>query len=94
MHLPQSFGKERIAIERFIRKESSKNPACEAFGLELLIRDHVKENGGKCPVAVEELVAKQLIENYCADVLTYHQDVEVTFYMRQSGRCSTGRHSS
>ena len=73
MHLPQSFGKERIAIERFIRKESSKNPACEAFGLELLIRDHVKENGGKCPVAVEELVASLA----CIKGITYRGRVVV-----------------
>ena len=32
--------------------------ACDEFGLELLIRDHVKENSGQCPKAVEELVAE------------------------------------
>ena len=32
--------------------------ACEEFGLELLIRDHVKEDSGQCPAAVEELIAE------------------------------------
>lgn len=32
--------------------------ACDEFGLELLVRDHVKENSGQCPKAVEELVAE------------------------------------
>lgn len=32
--------------------------ACEEFGLKLLVRDHVKENSGQCPAAVEDLVAK------------------------------------
>ena len=32
--------------------------ACDEFGLELLIRDHVKENSGQCPKAVEELGLK------------------------------------
>lgn len=30
--------------------------ACDEFGLELIVRDHVKEFSGQCPVAVEELV--------------------------------------
>lgn len=32
--------------------------ACEEFGLQLLIRDHVKEFSGQCPVAIDELVAE------------------------------------
>lgn len=32
--------------------------ACEEYGLQLLIRDHVKEFSGQCPVAIEELVAE------------------------------------
>ena len=32
--------------------------ACEEYGLELIVRDHVKEFSGQCPKAVEELVAE------------------------------------
>ena len=32
--------------------------ACEEYGLQLLIRDHVKEFSGQCPVAIEELIAE------------------------------------
>lgn len=32
--------------------------ACDEFGLELLVRDHVKENSGQCPRAVEELISQ------------------------------------
>ena len=32
--------------------------ACEEYGLPLLIRDHVREFSGQCPVAIEELVAE------------------------------------
>lgn len=32
--------------------------ACEEYGLPLLIRDHVREFSGQCPVAVEELIAE------------------------------------
>lgn len=32
--------------------------ACDEFGLELLVRDHVKEDSGQCPAAVEDLVAQ------------------------------------
>ncbi|MBR6013995.1 MAG: BMP family ABC transporter substrate-binding protein [Selenomonadaceae bacterium] len=29
--------------------------ACENFGIELMVRDNVKENSGQCPVAIREL---------------------------------------
>ena len=32
--------------------------ACDEFGIELLVRDHVKENSGQCRVAVEELISE------------------------------------
>lgn len=32
--------------------------ACEEFGLELLVRDHVKDFSGQCPAAIEELAAE------------------------------------
>lgn len=32
--------------------------ACEEYGLQLLVRDHVKEFSGQCPEAIEELVAE------------------------------------
>ncbi len=32
--------------------------ACDEFNLELLVRDKVPENSGKCPQAVEELIAE------------------------------------
>ena len=32
--------------------------ACEKFGLELLFRDHIEENSGQCPEAIEELLAE------------------------------------
>ena len=30
--------------------------ACDEFNIELLVRDHVKENSGQCQIAVEELI--------------------------------------
>ena len=32
--------------------------ACDEFGMELLVRDHVKEYSGQCSIAIEELVAQ------------------------------------
>ena len=32
--------------------------ACDEFGMELLVRDHVKENSGQCRATVEELAAQ------------------------------------
>ena len=29
--------------------------ACDEFGIELLVKDNVKENSGQCPAAIEEL---------------------------------------
>lgn len=31
--------------------------ACDAFGIELLVRDNVKENNGQCPAAIKDLVS-------------------------------------
>ena len=65
--------------------------ACENFGLELLVRDKIRENSGECPVAIKDLIDNGATMIFLA---SYSYSKEVQDLIREYPQISFATNSS